>query len=380
MTHHQYPFCTEMYKLLGDDFLFVYTDEMEDERKNMGWDKAFSEASYIIKYDDETTPRIIMDSDIVLCGSVHMCYIKDRLKTEKITFRYFERLYKKGRIHALKPGGYIRKLNEHTRVRNKNVYLLCAGAYVPADFKLFFSYPEKMLKWGYFTEEEAAEFEELLKIKEGNERTEILWTGRMIDWKYPVMSVLLGEMLSIKGFDFHITMIGDGPEKEGLLQYIQENELERYFTVESFMEPSKVREYMRKADVYLMTSDFNEGWGAVINEAMSSGCVVVASAGAGGAGYLIEHDYNGLIFNTYDMEDLGHEVMRVLCNKSFKRNLAENAYDTMKTLWSPRLAANRFVELCESLLAGEVLSFYEEGPLSKAEIVLPKDGYSKFHI
>ncbi len=43
------------------------------------------------------------------------------------------------------------------------------------------------------------------------------------------------------------------------------------------MSPDKVRAYMERADVFLFTSDFNEGWGAVLNESMNSGCAVVAS-------------------------------------------------------------------------------------------------------
>lgn len=47
------------------------------------------------------------------------------------------------------------------------------------------------------------------------------------------------------------------------------------------MKASEVRSYMEKADIYLFTSDFNEGWGAVLNESMNSGCAVVASHAIG---------------------------------------------------------------------------------------------------
>ena len=35
---------------------------------------------------------------------------------------------------------------------------------------------------------------------------------------------------------------------------------------------------MEQADIYLFTSDRNEGWGAVANEAMNSACAMVADA------------------------------------------------------------------------------------------------------
>jgi glycosyltransferase involved in cell wall biosynthesis len=45
--------------------------------------------------------------------------------------------------------------------------------------------------------------------------------------------------------------------------------------------------------VFIFTSDRNEGWGAVLNEAMGSGCAVVAADLIGSVPYLIEHKKMG---------------------------------------------------------------------------------------
>ena len=37
INHHQIPFCEAMRKRLGDSFVFVQMEEMEEERKKMGW-------------------------------------------------------------------------------------------------------------------------------------------------------------------------------------------------------------------------------------------------------------------------------------------------------------------------------------------------------
>ena len=378
MTHHQYPFCEAMHEILGDDFVFLATDKMEEQRIKMGWNDKYN-MSYIRDYTDEDA-RLILESDIVLCGSVHVIYIKERLKADKITFRYFERLYKKGRIRALAPRGYLRKLSEHTSRRNKKTYLLCAGAFVPADFSMFFSYPGKMFKWGYFPEGETKSFDELMEIKKNNKVKQILWTGRMLDWKYPVMPVLLANMLRIKGFEFHIDMIGEGPERNNIEEYIEQFELKEYITLHDFMKPEEVKEFMQQADIYLMTSDYAEGWGVVVNEAMSEGCNIVASAGAGCSGYLIENEVNGLIYDTYNPEDLCHEVMKCFCKKEFAKTMARNAYETIRDVWSPKEAATRFCELSESLLKEDKIYFYDDGPLSEAEKIAPKDAYYRFTV
>lgn len=37
LNHHQIPFSNEMYKLLGKNYVFVSTEPMSKERKDMGW-------------------------------------------------------------------------------------------------------------------------------------------------------------------------------------------------------------------------------------------------------------------------------------------------------------------------------------------------------
>ena len=37
LNHHQLPFCKEMYKCIGEDFKFVATEPVPEERLNMGY-------------------------------------------------------------------------------------------------------------------------------------------------------------------------------------------------------------------------------------------------------------------------------------------------------------------------------------------------------
>lgn len=376
MTQHQLPFCQAMYELLGDDFCFIETNKMDEERVKMGWDNEFDEYPFISEYQKGPSDEIILNSDIVLCGGTHVWYIQERLKTDKITFRYFERLYKKGRIHAFSPRGYIKKLKEHTSQKDKNVFLLCAGAYVPADFNMFKAYPDKMFKWGYFPKRCGLDIEEILNNK--SESTEILWTGRMLDWKHPEDVVILAAYLKLQGYDFHVTMIGEGEQRENVEALIEANGVEDCVTVLDFVKPDVVRSYMQKANIYLMTSDYQEGWGAVVNEAMDSGCAVVASVGAGASPYLIKHKDNGLLYNTGDTYDMIIQVKWLIYRKDEAKRLGRNAYNTINGEWSEKEAATRFVELSKSLLTDNKKYFYDNGPLSKAEIVAPKLGYEKF--
>ena len=94
MTHHQLPFCDELYALLGKDFHFLATNRMEDERIKMGWGAELRDLPYALFYDDDydLSHKLIRESDVVICGGTHHSYIEERLVLHKLTFRYFERL------------------------------------------------------------------------------------------------------------------------------------------------------------------------------------------------------------------------------------------------------------------------------------------------
>lgn len=379
MTHHQLPFCLEMYKLLGDDFLFIETNSMDEERKKMGWDKEIEAYPFITKWQDKEGRAIVKDSDILLCGGTHENYIFERLDMGKITFRYFERLYKTGQIKAFIPTSFLRKRKEHTGRQKKPVYLLCAGAYVPSDFSLFGAYKNKMLKWGYFTKTSTETYEDINE-KRNNDVIKILWTGRMLDWKHPELAVEavneLTKMSETKKFS--LTMIGEGEMKSKVQALSLKYGLDNVITFMDFVDNNTVRTLMEESHIYLMTSDYNEGWGAVVNEAMDKGMTVIGSVGAGAVPYLISDGENGYIFKNQNVRELSEKLFLAVNDHKKREETGRNAYNTIHELWNAQAGAERFVSLCSKLLEGQELYFNEEGPLSVAEVVSPLKGYRYF--
>ena len=97
INHHQKPLSDELYKKLGNDYTFIQTEPMEEERIQMGWGGDFDSLPYLKKYyeDEYECKKIIITSDIVVFGGCEdESYISDRLKEGKPVIRYSERLYK----------------------------------------------------------------------------------------------------------------------------------------------------------------------------------------------------------------------------------------------------------------------------------------------
>lgn len=375
INHHQLPLSNELYGRLGEDYRFIQTEPMEEDRVKMGWGTEVKEIPYLIKYyeEKEACEELLMKSDVVIVGGIsdESCVIP-RLEKGLFTIRYSERIYKDAQWKRFSPRGLKQKYHDFIRFRNSQYYLFCAGGYVGDDYNLIKSFPDKMLKWGYFPSDYQYDLDALFEKKEKNEVPLILWTGRMLDWKQPEYAIYMAKKLKEKGYKFRLKLVGDGEMKEKLLSLKKEFSLEEVEFAD-FMPPAEIRKVMEQADIYLVTSDRREGWGAVVNEAMNSGCAVVAGHMIGAAPYLIKHNENGLVFRSEDVTSLTEEVEKILNNTSFLRKLGRNAYETIHETWNAKVAAERLLQFCKT----PDTNLYESGPCSKEKPVRERKMYRK---
>lgn len=381
INHHQIPFCEAMYRRLGEEYRFVQTQPMEEERVRMGWSVMPEKLPWLrLYYEQEAECKaLIADSDIVLFGGVEdESYIQERLQAGKTVVRLSERIYKSGQWKAVSPRGLVQKYRDHTRYRKKNVYLLCCGGYVASDFHIVRAYPDKMFKWGYFPAVKEQDIEALLqKKKENREKSgklSLLWAGRFIDWKHPEYAILAAERLKADGYAFTLTMVGGGTMEETLHRMVREKHLEDVVDFAGYKKPEEVRTYMEAADIFLFTSDYNEGWGAVLNEAMNSGCAVVADCGIGAVPFLLVPGENGLVYPDKCFEKFYKDVTILMQNADKIEELGKAAYHTVKEEWNAERAAEKLVPFLENLLKGQPEPS-EEGILSRAQVIAPGKMY-----
>lgn len=372
INHHQIPFSNACYELLGKEYHFIQTQPMEQERLSMGWSTEGEELPYVsFLYENEAACRkLIMESDVLLAGwSGREGLVEERLNAGKLTIRISERLYREGQWKAISPRGLFHKYKEHTRYRKKPAYLLCAGAYVASDFHLIHAYPEKMFKWGYFPEVKYYEKDQLRKMKLSDGQIHIVWAGRFIPLKHPEYMIRLAKSLK-EMTKFHIHMAGGGEMEEELKRLAREYDVEDKLTFYGFQRPEEVRSIMEKCQIHIFTSNHLEGWGAVVNEAMNSGCAVVANVQAGAVPYLIRHRENGMIYSGGSYEKMEEAVLFLLKNPKEIERMGENAYETISRLWNAPYAAKELVRMIKELKEG---SFTPpgEGPLSPARVIAP---------
>ncbi len=354
-NHHQKALCDAWYALLKDGFTFVETMPMEGFREKMGWGE--EDPPYLLRtYESEANHRaalkLALDADLVVMGTAPESFIEERLKKNRIIFRYSERPLKEGFIKFFIPRLTVKYLHLHVRNRKKPVYILAASAFTALDYhRMFCSYENKCYRFGYFPEHIPYDVQSLMEEKQrlsGGVPT-ILWMGRMIRLKHPELVVKALGHLKASGYAFRLKMVGNGPEREKTERLVERCGLKDVTQILDFLKPHEAREEMEKAMIYVMTSNKLEGWGSVIYEAQNAGCAQVASHACGATPWLVKHGETGLVFRSKDVGDLTRQLKSLLDDPEKIRTYGTNAYALMHSLWNPEVAASRVIELGESV-------------------------------
>lgn len=360
------------------------TSEVEGWRREQGWDleKHYPYELNVKGGDDnfQAAVGLAKESEVLILGSAPEVYVSERMKagSEGITFRYSERIFKRGTWRFLSPRGLLGKYHTYYKYHNRKLFMLCASAYTSGDFRLQGCYLGKCYKWGYFPETRHYDPEELMKKKQ-KDKVELLWCGRFIHWKHPEAAISLASILKREGVNFTLKMIGTGEEEKHLKTLITDNKLQDYVILSGAMSPDEVRDHMEGANIFLFTSDFQEGWGAVLNEAMNSGCAVVASHAAGAVPYLIKDRENGFIYRNGDLNSLCKKVKLLINDRQVRENLGIKAYETVIQEWNAQTAAERFLLLVDDLIHEGKSDRFLSGPCSSAEI-LRNNWYSDSYV
>lgn len=364
-NHHQKPICEALYRHCGDEFRFISTTPVPQMRKNMGYQEEYP-PYVLVAYTDprlRTLAKALVDeADVVIAGSAPEALLRDRIRAGKLLFRYSERPLKEG-FSWLK---YIpRVIKWHMRSpMHKPIYMLCASAFTAPDYAKFGLFWGRCYKWGYFPETKRYEDPDGLMARK--DTASILWVARLIELKHPEAVLEVAHRLRREGFAFRVTMIGIGPMEQQLREQIEAWGLSDCVDLPGAMKSEEVRAYMEKAGIYLFTSDRKEGWGAVLNESMNSGCAVIGSDAIGSVPYLLKHEENGLIYRSGDTEELYQQVKYLLEHPEAQRKLGMEAYRTITEEWNAEVAAERFLELARRMLAGEKKpDIYKNGPGSR---------------
>lgn len=368
-NHHQKPLSDRLYELTGGDYTFIGTTQMREERRQLGYkipDAPYTVAAYESVAMRQKAMEVINSADVVICGSADYSYIGDRIKSGKLVFKYGERPLRNG----IEPLKYVPRLIKWNRQYPKKapVYLLCSSAYAPWDYSKIGMFTNKAFKWGYFTQTKC--YDNIEKLFSEKEENSMLWVGRMLPLKHLDHILEMSRRLLDNGVNFSLRIIGNGPLEDWVKKTISDFKLENNVQCLGAMSPEQVREQMERSKIFLFSSNKEEGWGAVVNEAMNSGCAVVASHAAGSVPFLVNDQQNGMIYTSGNVDMLYDKTAFLINDPDECKKIGLNAYKSITDIWNAEVAGSRFIRFAEALLEGKDASvLFDEGPCSRAEIL-----------
>lgn len=354
-NHHQSSISEEFFKQTDGQYRFIQTEPMEEERRNMGWGQNVLPSFVMESYKDKETYKqcvdLINSADVVIAGSAPEKMIRKRIRSGKLVFRYSERIYKNKKKLLQLPLRFIKY--HFDNYPYKNVYMLCASAYAARDYVITGMFKGKTFKWGYFPA--IKKYEDIEKLIDDKTPNSILWVARFIDWKHPEVSIRVAKRLKQAGYKFKLSLIGNGELENKIRDMIKAENLEDCVQMLGSMKPEDVRRYMEQFEIFLFTSDFNEGWGAVLNESMNSACAVVASHAIGSVPFLINDGENGFIYKNGNEDDLFNKVKFLLDDPEKRKEMSLNAYKTMAETWNAENAVKNFMDLNQSVMINKLI-------------------------
>ena len=351
LNHHQIALTDHLYQSLGADFLCVCTQPQNLNELKGG--KDYSLRLYCVNATESAELRQLAfmkarDADVCLFGAESLEFAVERAKynTGGLSFEIGERWFKKGWINLLSPR-FIKWLYCYYRYfRKRNFYRLCASAFAAKDVMRVGAYKDRCFKWGYFINNNVIDIE---RNHQEDNVIRIMWCARFLDWKHPELAVMLAARLKKKGYCFLLDMYGSGEKLEVIKRLTKKLEVEDVVHFCGNHTNQVIIQEMARHDIFLFTSDQNEGWGVVLNEAMSCGCVVVASDKIGSVPYMINDGVNGLIFQSRNIESLENKISYLIENQDILKEMSSEARDTLDQLWSSKNAVKNLLELINDI-------------------------------
>ena len=348
VSPHQLPMAKEIAKILGDnDFRNIYDHPLKQMRIDMGWNASLSEKWELIASENKEQARNFEESAEVLFSSARNFGLFERRSNGGLlTVYYGERWFKPelGMLRLLLPSYFIKAWRFVRLLRKRqNVLYFPMGIHAAmdmarlcglfaGDLRCLFRVPKleferrpggriyfgdgarargsrggryclnKMRMWGYVVAPSAF----ATKHPAQSGKCRILWVGRYLDWKRLdtiIRAVVENQKIHAStrtGLDAILDIYGSGPEEKRLKAMAV-----GYEDVIHFHPPVQnedVRRLMHEHDVYVLSSNAYEGWGAVVSEALAEGMKVIGTYEAGSSGTMLPEsnlfhvgDWKGLL-------------------------------------------------------------------------------------
>lgn len=136
----------------------------------------------------------------------------------------------------------------------------------------------------------------------------ILHVGRLSKGQKRVdLLIQIWKKLHVKLQDWEFWVVGYGPEEENMKSFCIENNMNRV----KFFGKQNPEEYYRKSKIFHLTSAF-EGFGNVLIEAQSYGCIPMLFDSYSAASEIVNHDKDGVLIEPFNIDKYAEMTLKLI--------------------------------------------------------------------
>lgn len=174
--------------------------------------------------------------------------------------------------------------------------------------------------------------------KEISNTLKLITVGRLDKVKGHECCIETVALLTNKGIDVTLTIIGEGTERNNLEQLIITNRLENKVFMEGKKSQTEIRQALWEHDIYLLTAvaladGRRETQGLATIEAQACGLPVIVFD-SGGVKYTLEDNKTGFVSKEYDVQDIVKKMDLLYLNPTLRVQMGLNAVDFIKQHFS----------------------------------------------
>lgn len=173
----------------------------------------------------------------------------------------------------------------------------------------------------------------------------VLYVGRLDSvQKAPIRLLKIWKKICYKHADWELVIVGDGPEKESMLDYIRKHHLPRVI-IEGNKED--VIQYYQTASILCLVSNY-EGWPMVLPEAMVNACVPICFDSFGAASEIIDNNINGYLITPFSIRKYALKLSEIMSNEKCLVKMGKSAQEKVE-LFSIDKIISRWDELLREI-------------------------------
>ncbi|WP_445005390.1 glycosyltransferase [Halomonas mongoliensis] len=340
---------------LGYNVVVVCEHGIPERRQNLGW-KEFSvkdQVPVIISPSDAVYESIIekagrQSSVNILYGMSAFplsCKAFKSLKSKPCKIGLFLESYRNDQKLKSSIRQIFYLLQSFRYFRVVDFLLACGKLGVRSYSKTLFP-TGRIYEFGYFVEGSSDVEDGDVGLEYNSEQAfSFSYVGQLNHHKN--LKILLDGLSFVLG-DFHLKIIGDGPLRGELEDYVAKKKLSEKVDFLGVVDNREVRKALKKSDCMVLPSSY-DGWGAVINEALSSGCKVIVSSNCGASSVICDNKL-GEVFSSNDVHELTFSLKKVMRAGKLSEEDREYIKSFYNRCLSPAVGAEHFMNIIK--LAG----------------------------